>query len=285
MGARRDNVAALAQKLALPEANSLNECPGRVCRMKDQKVGQKSDTTDSIKPLSHNEGCSRLHEMLEQLPLRGGGVNPDDLPDGAGIYYFYQKSGDTWEKSGHGNGQKGIVRIGISGGTRGRVSDHYHGVIPIEDIAMDTFCPKDRSIMRKHIGRALLNRSGHPHALYIDIWNVDMTTREKRDAHQHLRDIDTEKSIEREVSEVLARDFEFRCVSGASNAEVDELETSGIGIVASCGVCARSHEWLGRSHLKRVISEGKLWNIMKVKQNFDGPFRLDVLETRIRKMS
>jgi hypothetical protein len=106
--------------------------------------------------------CGQLHELLDQLPLYGVNVDLALLPGSSGIYYFYSKTRTLWEPSGHPKASKGIVRIGISGGTRARVSHHYHGVIPIDTMSLDRFCPKDRSVMRKHIGRALLASQGYP---------------------------------------------------------------------------------------------------------------------------
>ena len=188
--------------------------------------------------------CGQLHELLEQLPLYGVDVNLALLPACSGIYYFYSKTGTSWEPSGHPQAPNGIIRIGISRGTRGRVSNHYHGVIPINTMSLDRFCPKDRSVMRAHIGRALLASPGHPDADCLPIWNADMTTPDKRNAYRHLRSIAVEQTIEREVSAVLARDFYFRCVACESDGEADDLETSGIGIVSSCLVCQRSQGWL-----------------------------------------
>jgi len=231
--------------------------------------------------MSPKDACARLHTLLEQLPLYGADVDLDLLPNSSGIYFFYQKTGAHWEPSGHGEPAKGIVRIGISGGARGRVSHHYHGIIPISSINLDTLCPKDRSIMRKHIGRAILNRPGHPHAQYLPIWNADLTTPATRDALRNRRNVEIEKAIEREVSDVMARDFYFRCVAGKSDEEVGYLETSAIGIVSSCPVCRRSAGWLGSSHPNPVISQGKLWNIKKVTAAYAGPLRLDLLARRI----
>lgn len=229
------------------------------------------------------DACARLHEFLDQLPLYDADINLNLLPKSSGIYYFYEKTSSNWEPSAHAENAKGIVRIGISGGARARVSDHYHGVIPIDTISLDRFCPKDRSIMRKHIGRALLRRPGHPHANYLRIWNVDMTTPAKRKIYQHLRDINVERAIEREVSNVMARNFFFRCVPCNSDAEADNLETSGIGIVSSCPVCYRSSGWLGGWHPHPVVSKGKLWNLKKVTAVYAGPLRLTLLAERIQK--
>jgi hypothetical protein len=220
--------------------------------------------------------------LLEQLPFHGADCAPEAIPKSIGIYYFYEKTDSMWETSGHDACSRGIVRIGISGGARGRISHHYHGVIPIHTMSVTRFAPKDRSIMRKHIGRALLSRSAHPYSAYLELWNVDMTTGVKRGINRDRRNMEVEKTIEHEVSDVLASNFLFRSVSCKSDSEAKALESSGIGIVSSCPICHRSPGWLGRSHPRTVISHGKLWNIQKVNTGFDGPLRLNLLAQRIK---
>ena len=258
------------------------ECPPAEPDSASRKLSEEDQTLPDEPALSPKDACATLHELLEQLPVYGADVDLDLLPACSGIYFFCQRTGADWEPSAHGEALKGIVRIGISRGTRGRISDHYHGVIPIADISLNRFCPKDRSIMRKHIGRALLSRPGHPHADYLPIWNADMTTPAKRDAFRGRRNTNIEKAIECEVSDVMARDFYFRCVAGKSDDEVDKLETSAIGIVSSCPSCRRSKSWLGRSHPNPVISEGKLWNVKKVTVACPKPLRLALLARRIQ---
>jgi hypothetical protein len=241
-----------------------------------------SDRNHYEPAMSPQDACAKLHELLEQLALRDADCAPDAIPTSIGIYYFYEKTDSVLEASGHKESPGGIVRIGISGGTRGRISHHYHGVIPVHAISLTRFCPKDRSVMRKHIGRALLSKLGHPYSNYIQLWNVDMTTCTKRELYRNRRNIEVEKAIESEVSDVLVSNFIFRCVSCRSDIEAEELEASGIGIVSSCPLCHRSPGWLGRSHPRTVISQGKLWNVDKVNANFKGPLRLDILAERIK---
>lgn len=256
--------------------------PHKVQSLETRRSAKREETIEEEPAMSPEDACAKLHQLLKQLPLYDVNTNADLLPKSCGIYYFYEKTGSDWEPSWHGGCAKGIVRIGISGGTRGRISDHCLGVIPVDTISLAGFCPKDRSVMRKHIGRALVSRAGHPHANYLPIWNADMTTRASRESYRHLRNIDFEKTIEREVSDVIARNFSFRCVPCNSTAEADDLETSGIGIVSSCPVCRRSPDWLGRQHPNSIISQRKLWNVKKVTTGYTGTLRLELLAQRIR---
>jgi Family of unknown function (DUF6884) len=233
----------------------------------------KEDSADQFSP---EHACATLHDFLGHLPVFDGTAT-GDFPAGCGIYFFYEDAGGAQELSSHKAGSLGIVRVGISSGTGMRISHHYHGVIPIEDITLDTLCPKDRSVMRKHIGRALLNSPGHPCADYLKLWNVDLTKSAERQRFRSQRRIDAEKAVEREVSEVLQRTFRFRYVVAATTEIADQWETQCIGILASCSTCCRSSVWLGRHHPDPVISLGKLWNVRKVNESYRGPLPFDRL--------
>ncbi|MFZ3085263.1 MAG: hypothetical protein WA097_01295 [Candidatus Hydromicrobium sp.] len=53
---------------------------------------------------------------------------------------------------------------------------------------------KDRSIFRKNIGKCLLNMRDDP---YLEIWELDLTTRDSKNKFNHLIKYDYQKSIER----------------------------------------------------------------------------------------
>jgi hypothetical protein len=119
--------------------------------------------------------------------------------------------------------------------------------------------PKDRSIFRKNIGRALLHRDGDP---YESIWDIDFTTRASREANGHRRDIEREQRIEDDVTRFLREQFTFRWIEldGQERRMVpDGLEAAFIGTIAKCGECRASLSWLGRSSPERKIRQLGLW--------------------------
>lgn len=61
---------------------------------------------------------------------------------------------------------------------------------------------KDRSILRKHIGRAILRQTGDP---YPAIWNLDYTPKEVREVKGHLLDPVKQTQIEAAASEYISR--------------------------------------------------------------------------------
>ena len=73
--------------------------------------------------------------------------------------------------------------------------------------------PHDRSMFRKHIGRALLNKTTDP---YLAVWELNFATRKDRNENRHLRDIVREAQIEREVTRILRQTFRFASSKSAT---------------------------------------------------------------------
>lgn len=200
--------------------------------------------------------CKRLHDLVEGLPETRWPFASDDLPRN-GIYFFYE-AGEVW---GHGGDRPRIVRVGThrEGNFRSRMADHYL----IDERKMrfnqNKPAPKDRSIFRKNIGRALLHRDADP---YEAVWNIDFTTRASRDADGSRRDVAKERQIEGEVSRILRERFAFRWIEleGQERRMGSQgLEAVLIGTLARCDGCGPSDNWLGRSSPKPKIAQSGLW--------------------------
>src|SRR3989442_15289409 len=97
--------------------------------------------------------CGWLHECLEMLPLFAFPFDAERLPMN-GIYFFYEKG----ERSRHPAADQRIVRIGThrEGNFRARIAEHFGP--DLSTLGVDRPKPADRSIFRKHLGRALLNK-------------------------------------------------------------------------------------------------------------------------------
>jgi hypothetical protein len=127
--------------------------------------------------------------------------------------------------------------------------------------------PHDRSIFRKNIGRALLNRDQDP---YLEIWEVDMTPSADRAAWRDRRDIDKEKRTEDEVTRVLRERFSFRFVvleGQKKRIGTEGIESRLIGTLARCQICQPSPAWLGLHSPKPKIRQSGLW----LEQHLDAP--------------
>ena len=103
-----------------------------------------------------SEKCAWLHKTLQELPLIKYPFDISKLPNN-GVYFVYE-NGETW---GHSNEKiPRIVRIGTHRGNnfKSRISEHFLLNESKMNFDKDIPPPHDRSIFRKNIGRALLNK-------------------------------------------------------------------------------------------------------------------------------
>jgi hypothetical protein len=104
--------------------------------------------------------CHQLHQLFNRLPILSFRFDNNNVPRN-GIYILFETG-----EFGHGTNQ--IVRIGTHTGIaqlRSRLKQHF-----IQE-------NKDRSIFRKNIGRAFLNRDGDP---FLEQWELDLTSRDSK---------------------------------------------------------------------------------------------------------
>ena len=117
---------------------------------------------------NHSADCQYLHKQIERLPLIRYPFDITKLPDD-GIYFFYEE-GEVW---GHGGSKPRIVRVGAhrNGNFKSRINDHF--VLNGRKMIFNEMqsAPKERSIFRKNIGRALLNKKNlHGYIIIIAIY-------------------------------------------------------------------------------------------------------------------
>jgi hypothetical protein len=217
--------------------------------------------------------CKWLHESLAALPLMSFPFELAALPNN-GIYFFYERD-ETW---GHEGEHLRIVRVGThrDGNFRSRISEHYLLDDRKMGFSQNVPAQHERSIFRKNLGRALLNRSQDP---YLRVWELDFTSRASREKFRHFRDVGKEKEIELEITQILRQNFSFRCIA------VDEqqnrmgatgLERHLIGTVAQCGQCRSSEQWLGRHSPVHKIRQSGLWLVQHLSAP---PISQDLLST------
>jgi hypothetical protein len=203
-----------------------------------------------------SETCRWLHCQLERFPLIRFPFNLKHLPLN-GIYFIYEVS-ELW---GHGERKRRIVRIGThrEGNFGKRIKEHF--LLGKDSFEIDPNKPKyaDRSIFRKNIGRALLNRDNDG---YLRIWNIDFTNKENRERFSHCRNAVKEERIETEISNILRNNFQFRFV--AMDIETERIgskgiESSLIGTLSHCELCKPSLNWLGKFSPVKEIQNSGLW--------------------------
>jgi hypothetical protein len=200
--------------------------------------------------------CQWLHEQLEPLPLIKHPFNLNHLPTD-GIYFFYE-TGETWS---HGALFPRIVRVGScrKGNFQNRISEHFLLNSSKMNYTVDQAAPHDRSIFRKNLGRALLNKANDP---YLAVWNLDFTSAASRGTNKHLRDLIHEKKIEAEVTQLLREKFSFRFIKFDPNVPVmgsTGFESNLIGTLARCQQCHQSPGWLGNYSPETKHHESGLW--------------------------
>lgn len=208
--------------------------------------------------LSKEKLCSWLHNQIEQRPLIKYPFLLKELPKN-GIYFFYQDN-EFW---GHGGEKPRIVRIGThkSNNFQSRINEHYLISKNWMDFNALKPAPKDRSIFRKNIGRAIINKENPK---YLKIWNIDFTITKNRQKYSYLRNIKYEKEIEKKINKILRNTFSFRyieIIKEENRIGSKGLESRLIGTISKCPVCKPSSEWLGKSSPIAKIRNSGLWQV------------------------
>ena len=149
--------------------------------------------------------CEALHEWANCLFALRFPFTDATIPSN-GIYVLFEHG-----EVAHGTNR--TVRVGTHTGTgqlRSRLRQHFL----VEN--------KDRSIFRKIIGRALLNRDHDP---FLPIWELDRTSRLARE--KHVIDLVRQSAIEANVSQYIQEHFTFVVFRVDENAKRLELESKG----------------------------------------------------------
>jgi hypothetical protein len=179
-----------------------------------------------------------LHEWTNSLPVFRFPFDVSQIPLN-GIYVLFEQG-----EIAHGTNR--IVRVGSHTGSNqlpSRLRQHFL----IEN--------KDRSIFRKNIGRALLNRDHDP---FLPLWELDRTSRRMRDQHGGI-DLDRQGAIEKAVSDYIRDRFSFVVVRIDEKTERLNLESKMISTISLDEACPPSAQWLGLSSPKKKIRESGLW--------------------------
>jgi hypothetical protein len=197
--------------------------------------------------------CSELHNQLLTTPLVRFPFQLQSLPLN-GIYFFYEKG-----ESGHEDQR--IVRIGThkQNNFRSRIREHYLLGREHRTWTESGCAPHERSIFRKNLGRAILDKTNDP---YLQVWEKDFTSREARQQYGSIRNIEKELAIESMVTELMRNTFSFRFVvieNLSSRMGSQGLESALIGTVAQCKQCPASAQWLGHHSPIEKIRESGLW--------------------------
>lgn len=188
--------------------------------------------------IKQNNKCGVLHKLFHQLQ-RHSFPFENNICDN-GIYVLFEKG-----ELAHGGDR--IVRIGTHTGKRqlkSRLKQHF---------VMEN---KDRSIFRKNIGRAILNKTGDP---FLEQWEWDLTTRQSKEKYDHLVNKNKKEKLEKEVSKYIQSNLSFIVFGVEDKNERLTLESRIISTVSLCNECKPSNKWLGLKSPKKKIRESGLW--------------------------
>ena len=188
-----------------------------------------------------NNNCHKIHIWFNELKRHTFPFNKFEIPEN-GIYVLFEK-----DELAHTANR--IVRIGTHTGNnqlRSRLFQHF-----LRE-------NKDRSIFRKHIGRALLNKINDP---YLKYWEEDLTSKEAKQKFINLIDYNYQKEIEKNVTQYIQNYFSFIVFQIDEKELRLEMESKIISTVSLCEECKSSHNWLGKFSPKEKICKSGLWLI------------------------
>lgn len=183
--------------------------------------------------------CNLIHQLAGDLKRHRFPYDGNEIPNN-GIYLLFENG-----EAGHDADR--IVRVGTHTGEDqlpSRLDQHF---------IMEN---KDRSIFRKNIGRSILMKNKDP---FLNLWNLDLTSRVDYSHYSHLIDIDYKNKIEREVTGYIRGNFSFVVFAVEDKSTRLALEKMLIATIAQCDDCKPSPDWHGKFSPKIKIKQSGLW--------------------------
>ena len=188
----------------------------------------------------------RLHKLFNEqnrftFPFKD---KENEIPRN-GIYVIFEK-GETF------NDIDRIVRVGTHTGEkqlRSRLNQHF-----VKE-------NKNRSIFRKNIGRCFLNKDKNR---YLDLWELDITSKAEKEKNLNLLDLDFEKQLEKRISEYIQANFSF-CIFQVDTKEQRLFwESKIVSTLAKSNELTPSKNWLGNYSTKDKIRQSGLWQVKEL---------------------
>lgn len=176
--------------------------------------------------------CHTIHQWFNGMKKHSYPFNEQEIPKN-GIYILFEKGEFAHSTS-------RIVRIGTHTGNdqlRSRLSQHF-----LKE-------NKDRSIFRKNIGRALLNKDNDP---FIEQWN-------KKALPLDSVDFIKQEEIEKRVTKYIQENISFVAFQIENKSKMLDIESKIISTVSLCDKCKPSQNWLGLFSPVEKIRRSGLW--------------------------
>lgn len=185
--------------------------------------------------------CDTIHRWFNGMAKFIFPFDKEKIPEN-GIYILFEKG-----EFAHSTNK--ITRIGTHIG-----QNQLHSRLFQHFVKED----KDRSIFRKNIGRALLNRDKD---IFLQKWELDLTTRNAKNHHSDSVDFDKLKEIEKRVTKYIQKNFSFVTFQVNDKNKRLYFESKIISTVSLCKECKPTKTWLGNFSPKEKIRKSGLWLI------------------------
>ena len=159
-----------------------------------------------------------------------------------GIYIIFE-NGEKYKRLDR------IVRVGTHTGNnqlRSRLKQHF-----VKE-------NKNRSVFRKNIGRCFLNKEN---STYINLWELDRTSRVDKEKNLKLLDLNFEKQIEKRISNYVQTNLSFCTFQIDTEEERLFWETKIASTLAKATDTKPSENWLGNQSTKDKIKASGLWQV------------------------
>jgi len=121
---------------------------------------------------------------------------------------------------------------------------------------------KNRSIFRKNIGRCILKKNNDS---YINNWELDTTSRIDKEKNLWKLDLNFEKQIENQISEIIQKNFTFCVIEINDKKRRLDFEKKLISTFGNSNELIPSKDWLGYESPKEKIFKSGLWQVNNLK--------------------
>lgn len=183
--------------------------------------------------------CHKVHCLFSKLPKLVFPYEASLIPKN-GIYVLFENDEFAHETD-------RIVRVGTHTGNNqlpSRLEQHF-----IRE-------NKDRSIFRKNIGRAILNKDKND---LLAQWEIDLTSSKAKNKYAKTIDQRKLQEIEKQVTDYIQRNFRFAVLRVREKEKRLRWESKIISTISQCDECHPSEKWLGQYSTKDKIRRSGLW--------------------------
>ncbi len=197
----------------------------------NQMLGESQGSLKEVKSVSYE-----LHQLFNSLLRVQHPFKQAQIPMN-GIYIMFEE-GEKYQ------GMDRIVRVGINisqNRLRGRIRDHF-------------FENKDKSIFRKNIGQAILNRDNDE---YLNIWSYNPKMKDPPILEK--ADPDYQFMIEKRVSEYIRKSISFVFIPVEAKSDRLRFENAIVATLNKDPLFNPGITWLGRHSPKPEIRTSGLW--------------------------